>query len=674
MKLPLLCVALATLVAVPASAQPCWRLPPVSPVGAAAHDALLAWDSRGGPPGLSAASFCNQLEDANGTPWLIRIPGDMSREAFHALIAGDIRATQSRIILSLPELGEAEALLYGQAILELHQRRVAEQAALPVIVRILARPVSPTAANNLLLPLLQAVPKGVSWKVLVALRDVGSHDWLGTAWNHSTSLARDNIVAMAGGVGPEGQQLAMRLTGEAALRTDSALDALWNLGFRSGFESTCWMSSNLEQACASPLPGVDACAPASCWQSKVAPLPDYRVPGSRLVLSLARGDLGERGQDGSADEALLAAIGASEQSVYLSQPQLDLFIPRRFIDGYVPRVFEALADAAIRTTEGVRILVSPGGGLSRTPAEQWNQLAAYADVHFRKRGLTDAERFTAHCKLQMAPQLTPVGSATHERLVLMDQGAFYLGSQGLHPSAVADPAAGEYLELAQLFEHGFLVDGVPGNPDAARVHDTFWSPAWERSKAGIFPNPFVPAGYSCSAACELVSNGDFSQGDVGFTSEYSSQHNSGGSYHIGANPTVYNGNWSGTDHTTGAGLFLIANGAETLDTDVWCQSVPVVPGQSYVFSLWASNIVVPGEPPDPVLQLSINGVDVEGCSIQPLESPDDQQWRQLTCGWSPGSATQARLCVRSEVTHYSGNDFGLDDLSFHPASCTPPTR
>ncbi|MEO7081805.1 MAG: hypothetical protein ABIY71_09770, partial [Flavobacteriales bacterium] len=85
----------------------------------------------------------------------------------------------------------------------------------------------------------------------------------------------------------------------------------------------------------------------------------------------------------------------------------------------------------------------------------------------------------------------------------------------------------------------------------------------------------------------LVTNGNFSAGNTGFTSQYyyslTSVQNEG-YYTVGANASWYHTQFQGT----GNGNFLIANGGYgsylNNQWDVWCQTLPCCPGQTYTIS------------------------------------------------------------------------------------------
>ncbi len=90
----------------------------------------------------------------------------------------------------------------------------------------------------------------------------------------------------------------------------------------------------------------------------------------------------------------------------------------------------------------------------------------------------------------------------------------------------------------------------------------------------------------------VVTNGNFTLGNAGFSSQYNYNSNlvPEGNYYIGTNPASYHGSFSGSDHTTGSGKFMIVNGSPTPGKKVWCQTVVVLPNTYYDFSTWVCSV------------------------------------------------------------------------------------
>ena len=197
-----------------------------------------------------------------------------------------------------------------------------------------------------------------------------------------------------------------------------------------------------------------------------------------------------------------------------------------------------------------------------------------------------------------------------------------------------------------------------------------WSPAAgldDPTSANPTATPTVTTKYhfnSLTTGANLVANGDFSQGNTGFTSTYSyaALNTTEGQYTIGSSPQAWNASTAACgDHTTGTGNMMIVNGAPTAGVSVWAsQTIPVTPNTNYAFSVWIGSISIPNPA---ILQFSING--------SPLGSPVDASaatctWNQFYTTWNSGSQTTANISLVNQNTIREGNDFILDDISFAP--------
>jgi len=163
-----------------------------------------------------------------------------------------------------------------------------------------------------------------------------------------------------------------------------------------------------------------------------------------------------------------------------------------------------------------------------------------------------------------------------------------------------------------------------------------------------------------TAGGNLIINGDFEQGDTGFTSDHTSSTlpSNGmaqGAYGIGQLPPSL---WAGqcTDHTTGTGNQMIFNAATTAGLTSWCQTVSVNPNTNYTFSYWGQTI---NSTNNANLIVNINGIQ-EGSNLL-LGSPCD--WQQFTTVWNSGASTSAVICILNQNIAASGNDFAIDDIS-----------
>lgn len=159
----------------------------------------------------------------------------------------------------------------------------------------------------------------------------------------------------------------------------------------------------------------------------------------------------------------------------------------------------------------------------------------------------------------------------------------------------------------------------------------------------------------------LIVNGDFEQGNIGFSSDYEYMECDlmlEGRYAILTQAYPCHIYWETCgDHTTGDGLMMLVNGTPIAGLSVWCQNINVEPNTTYAFSSW----VMSEELHNPaMLQFSIND-DLLGLPFTPI---DTCLWQQFQAEWNAGTATTAEICIVNQNTILSGNDFALDDLSF----------
>ena len=174
--------------------------------------------------------------------------------------------------------------------------------------------------------------------------------------------------------------------------------------------------------------------------------------------------------------------------------------------------------------------------------------------------------------------------------------------------------------------------------------------------------------YSASASNNLVVNGDFELGNMNFSSSYTYSDDlyPAGVYYVGLNGHDYHtGFYNWPDHTSGTGNYMIINGAETPNTNVWTQTVEVSPNTDYAFSTWVCSIG--GNPQDPTevaqLQFSVNGNQLGNIFTAPNTYG---VWSRYYEVWNSGDNTSAVLTILNQNTAFGGNDFGIDDIVFAP--------
>ncbi|MBN2779127.1 MAG: hypothetical protein JXR36_15955, partial [Bacteroidales bacterium] len=196
-----------------------------------------------------------------------------------------------------------------------------------------------------------------------------------------------------------------------------------------------------------------------------------------------------------------------------------------------------------------------------------------------------------------------------------------------------------------------------------------WSPATGLNDPNIsdpIATPTVTTDYIVTgydASCTVIENGDFSNGNTGFTTEYNYSSNlfPEGNYMIGTNPNTYHTSFATCgDHTTGSDNMMIVNGNTVANQEVWCQNITVRPNTDYVFSTWITSV----HPSNPaVLQFSIDGT-LLGSPFTATSTTCD--WNEFYEVWNSGASTSIQICIVNQNTIASGNDFAIDDVFFAP--------
>lgn len=194
-------------------------------------------------------------------------------------------------------------------------------------------------------------------------------------------------------------------------------------------------------------------------------------------------------------------------------------------------------------------------------------------------------------------------------------------------------------------------NGFPSQNISAVTSGTYWCTA-------TFPQ----------SGGNIVVNGDFSQGDVDFTTAF--QHGTPGgpygllsdegTYAVTTDPSLVHTNFAScTDHT-GGGQMLVVNGSSQADANIWCQNIAVTANTYYAFSAWLMS-VTPDNPAE--MDFLVNGTSL-GTPL--LASNTLCEWHQFYAVWNSGTNTTANICIINQQLATSGNDFALDDITFAP--------
>jgi gliding motility-associated-like protein len=174
----------------------------------------------------------------------------------------------------------------------------------------------------------------------------------------------------------------------------------------------------------------------------------------------------------------------------------------------------------------------------------------------------------------------------------------------------------------------------------------------------------------------LISNGDFSQGNSGFTTGYIYTPGiefpgGGGRYDIVTNGTA-NISWAEqfTDHTTGSGKYMFIDGNSTAGIKVWQQNITVTPNTDYVFYAWVRNLSPAGDI-NPELNFDINGNNIGGIyKVLANPDPNAKKWNQFYTTWNSGANTSITISIEDNIVTPRYNDFAIDDISFSTLTCT----
>ncbi|MCX6181356.1 MAG: gliding motility-associated C-terminal domain-containing protein [Bacteroidetes bacterium] len=171
----------------------------------------------------------------------------------------------------------------------------------------------------------------------------------------------------------------------------------------------------------------------------------------------------------------------------------------------------------------------------------------------------------------------------------------------------------------------------------------------------------------------LISNGDFEQGNISFNSDYkygAASGNLGGprNYRIDSVTSKWYGTWAScADHSPLGNKMMIIDADTTLNAKIWCQHINAIsPNTTYKFSTYVASVInlAPG-----ILQFSING-SLLGSPFN--ASATTCEWNNFYEVWNSGDATSADVCIVNQNTTWQGNDLLLDDISLIPAGLSMP--
>jgi gliding motility-associated-like protein len=169
-----------------------------------------------------------------------------------------------------------------------------------------------------------------------------------------------------------------------------------------------------------------------------------------------------------------------------------------------------------------------------------------------------------------------------------------------------------------------------------------------------------------SSGSQSAVNGNFSAGNSGFTTQYTHNPTSiwnEGTYAVGPNPNAVHPNfgiWG--DHTTGTGNYMIVNGSILPNRTIWQQTITFPAGSTVTMSYWVLSLALPAGS----LRVMMNGAQAGVAQAAPGAVG---QWSLRTQTFTAPANGVCTVALQGVITAGSGNDFGIDDISF-TYSCT----
>jgi gliding motility-associated-like protein len=164
-----------------------------------------------------------------------------------------------------------------------------------------------------------------------------------------------------------------------------------------------------------------------------------------------------------------------------------------------------------------------------------------------------------------------------------------------------------------------------------------------------------------SQVSQMATNGNFSNGNSGFLTNYTYNATSiwnEGTYAVGPNPNAVHPNFgSWGDHTTGSGNYMLVNGSTGGNKILWRQNVSFPPGVQVTVKWWMLTFVTPAG----LLQLKLAGTNIGNGASTPNSSG---VWSQTSRTFTVPASGSAILNLVTTSAVLSGNDFGIDDISF----------
>jgi phosphatidylserine/phosphatidylglycerophosphate/cardiolipin synthase-like enzyme len=313
----------------------------------------------------------------------------------------------------------------------------------------------------------------------------------GLSWNHAKIVAVDGRRAIVGGhnmwtgdylVDAPIHDLSMEVDGPAALSAHRFADALWrSVCARPRIER---ITGYYDAVPGRAIPG-DGCLPQ-------IELPENRGATGAIPI-LAIGRLGAGMAPVFADQSLVARnllLGAATRTIRLLQQDVAFAVGEGEARSWPESAFIKLADLMAVKGGNVFLVLSDYGAVGST--ETYSNLVPLKavaekirDVVRRRTNLREPELSAMLCeRLHLAPlrfgpdaswpNNRPIG--THAKMWMIDERAFYIGSENLYP--------------VELQEFGYVVEDAGA---AAELRRSYWDQIWRWSRLAAISGADAPS-------------------------------------------------------------------------------------------------------------------------------------------------------------------------------------
>lgn len=197
---------------------------------------------------------------------------------------------------------------------------------------------------------------------------------------------------------------------------------------------------------------------------------------------------------------------------------------------------------------------------------------------------------------------------------------------------------------------------------------------------------FVPAWAQNDTLMNLIPNGNFEAGNIGFTSDFTFSNDAlnRGSYGITRYASRLGEDYQNPvegDHTSGYGYYMVVDADDQSNKKTWCSSIKVEANTIYTFSVWFCNLYIKqankssfafngvAKGNDPRIKLTINDKQVGKTEADIFHY---YHWIKASGTWYSGPLDRTvDICIENLNFSGSGNDLAIDDIGFYYVKTMP---